>query len=244
MRDIDKNDVDISQLFKWSKPVEITDTLADQSVTLYVRLVGDADLNRARTEALRSSGQLRKNLKTLDSDERVSFMSDIDEAKDKDTLIAYCVILHLEGLQRQAVSNVDVPRPKEPKSDASLEKQEAYQKAVDKYPTKFGKAVAKEVEKLRKKEQKRMEALTKEEVFDEYESLLINRLCHQEMVSEYYDQITFYATYSDPEFTIKTFPTYEDFDNVAPQVKLTLTEAYKSLELGIDVVKKSPEAQE
>jgi hypothetical protein len=243
-REIEKNDVDISQLFKWSKPVEIEDTLADKSVTLYLRLVGDADLNRARTESLRASGVLRKQLKDPKSDQRSAFLAEIDEAKNKETLVSYCQVLLMESLQKQAIANIDVPRPKELKADATLEQQEKYQKKVDEYPKKFADAVTDELTKLQEEEGKRLNALTKKQVHDEYESLIVNRLCNQEMLEVYYDHIVFHATYSDEAFTTKTFETYEAYDNVASQVKEKLTEEYKSLELGIDVVKKLPEAQE
>ena len=178
-RDIEKNDVDIAQLFKWSKVVVIEDNMTNQSVTLHLRLVGDADVNRARTRALRDSGELRKKLRDPKSEERVSFVNELQEIKDKETAVSFCILLDLDELQKKAMRDAKPPaKPKEPKSDASLEEQEKYQKKVDAYPVKYAKVVAKELQKLRETEEERLGALTFEEVYEHYETLVISRLCN------------------------------------------------------------------
>ncbi len=244
-RDIEKNDVNIAQLFKWSKVVLIEDKMTNQSVTLHLRLVGDADVNRARTRALRDSGELRKKLKDPKSEERVSFVNELQEIKDKETAVSFCILLDLDELQKQAMRDAKAPtKPKDLKSDATLEEQEKYQKKIDAYPLKYAKVVAKEVQKLREAEEERLGVLTFEEVYEHYETLVINRLCSTEMMNSFYEMIVFAATYTDRDFETKAFETFEDFDNVATKVKDELIKEYKTLELGMGVLKKLPEAAE
>jgi len=53
----EKNDVDISSLFYYRKPVTLIGKDAEPT-TVYMRLVGDAELQRARVKALRDSRNL------------------------------------------------------------------------------------------------------------------------------------------------------------------------------------------
>ena len=65
--EIEKNDVDISKLFNWGKAFEIVgeDGVVD---VVYMRVLGDADINKARVFALRESAKLRRALRNPDSD--------------------------------------------------------------------------------------------------------------------------------------------------------------------------------
>ena len=129
-RSIEKNDVDITQLFKWSREVTISDPVTSTDVTVYVRLIGDADLNIARTSAIRKSGELRRKLRSPDSSERASFINEISELKDKETIVTFILLLMTEQIQNEAVKSTSVPFPKDIKADATLEEQEKYQELL------------------------------------------------------------------------------------------------------------------
>ena len=237
-RSIEKNDVDITQLFKWSREVTISDPVTSTDVTVYVRLIGDADLNIARTSAIRKSGELRRKLRSPDSSERVSFINEISELKDKETIVTFILLLMTEQIQNEAVKSTSVPFPKDIKADATLEEQEKYQEEIDDYPKVFTKAVGKEIKKIQKTELKRLESLTQEQLYNEYERLVIDRLCQAEMIDSYYEQCVFFGTYTDSEFKKKAFKSFETFQNIATKLKDQLIEEYKNLEVGMEMLKK------
>jgi len=237
-RDIEKNDVSLDELFRWNKEVTVEDLVTGNSVTLFMRLVGDADLNRARTYALRKSAELRRALKTKDTDERISFISELDEYKDKDVLISTIIILLSDDIRSRAMRDTHLPEPKALSSDASLEDQEEYQKKVDNYPQEFTKLVMKEIDKLQKVERKRLDKLSESDLQNEYEELIINRLCNAEMVDSFYDKLVFFGTYKDSRFRSRAFKSFDSFLDIAPKLKDKLFAEYKSLELGSEQLKK------
>lgn len=57
----ERNDVDIFRLFHWGKEVTIFDKYGNELTNVYMRLVGDAELNLARVFAIRRSAELRKS---------------------------------------------------------------------------------------------------------------------------------------------------------------------------------------
>jgi hypothetical protein len=241
IRDIEKNDVDISELFKWTKEVEIEDAFSGVKVKFYMRLLGDADLGRARTHGYRKSSELRKKLKTKDSDERTSLIAELEDFTDPEIVIKAIDVLRTPDIYQRAIKNVDIPEPKEP-SDDELEKWEEYQKAVDDYSAKFKEAVDKEAEKLRLEDEKYLKERVENELYKIYENEVINRLCQEEMNNTFYDMSIYLATFKDDKFKVLAFKNFDVYNNIRPALKTRLKEEYQKLELGIDVLKKSPEA--
>jgi len=246
MRDIEKNDVNVEQLFKWKKAFTIDDNLTNESITLYMRLIGDADVGKARAYALRQSANLRKALKTPDSDERVSSLIESLEFKEDtlENLINLILLLKLEDLQTRALRDIDIPQPIQPDSDAGLEEQEDYQKEIDDYPKKFAEAVTEKARELEDIEKKRLESLEFDKLYKEYESQMINRICLEEMSNRFYEMASYYGTYRDKRYKYLAFPSFEAFQNAATPLKERLIIEYKNLELGMGTLKKLPEATE
>lgn len=241
-REIDKSDVDISQLFKWSTEVELADPKMDLHTKVYVRLVGDADLNRARAYALRRSAEMRKNLNTKGTDEYIAFVNEVEDFEDKDTMATMVILLMLSDIQQEALRTVEVPEPKTLKSTATLEEQEQYQTEVDEYPNIFREAIEKELEKIRKREEKRLKKLDEDALYKEYKGRLIDNLCSDEMNDSFYDMCVYYGTYKTDTFEKQAFVSFDAYRNSSGLIKETLKEAYKNLELGMGTLKKSPEA--
>jgi hypothetical protein len=243
-RSAEKNDVDITQLFKYKKEVKVLDTLTGDSATFYMRLIGDADQARARVFGLRKSGKLRKELRTPGADLREAFVNEMPEFQDTETIISAVIILGIGDIQKQAINNTDVPEPVSPKSDSSLEILEEYQKEVDTYTEKYSKALDKEMNKIRKSETKRLSKMDDKELYKLYEALVIEQLCSGEMSQNYYQKCVYYATYKDKEYKKLAFLSFDDFDNAAPQLKERLIDEYRLLELGMSELKKLPDAMD
>jgi len=238
---VEKNDVDISKLFMWGKKFEITDMQDTVITTVYMRLLGDADLNRTRVYALRKSQELRKKLRDVNSEERLLYVMDKDETS-KDQLISYIISFSMRDINNRAYKEVKIPRPKQPKSDAKLEKMEKYQQEIDDYPKKVGEAIGKflnaEVTKLKKA----LDAESDASLYGMYVSLLIDEYCEQEAYRAYKDYELFLGCYKDEEYAERAWNTFEDYDNMPPEIKDQFKAAYQTLDVPTDDLKKLREA--
>ena len=239
--DIEKNDVDLTKLFLWSDEFPIVDRVGDEVTTVFIRLVGDKDLNRARIHGLRSSGELREKLHDKKSDEYIAFISG-SNLTDRDKLAAGVKLLLMGELTNVARKNVVAKIPKEPDSDADLEEHEKYQVAIDEFPAKFSELVVEEGDKLLQSEDKRMKKLSDEELRGEYIELTINYVCQEEMNRSFTDMCAFLGTYTNAKMRKKYFRSFDIYENIAPEVKNQLREHYQTLELGMSELKKSQEA--
>lgn len=239
---IEKNDVDISKLFDWGRVFEVTTGKSKKrNALIYMKLLGDADINKARVYALRKSAELRRNLSTEGTDENLVLIRGIDEMEESD-LLNYIGFFSLREIRNRGFREVRITRPVEPKSNASLAKMEKYQKEVDEYPGKVQKALEefmqKEVELLKKS----LEGKPKEELYKKYKSDLITELCEQEAVRAYNDMTTYLGCYKDDTYTEKFFESFEKFDNLPSDFKQQVRAAYLSLEIPQDELKKLREA--
>ena len=237
MKTVEKNDIDISQLFRWTKKVEITDVFTEQSVTVYIRIIGDADLNRARAHSWRMASQLRKNLNKEDSMERESLLTTLEENKDKSSLLAFIRLLNSSDVLKEATAYVEVPAPKEPPSDSPMEEYEKYQAAVDSFPERYQLALEKKANELLDAQEKELKKKSIEALQKIYEQKMIDRLCLEELNKAFYDMVVFLATYKDEKYKIRAFGTLDDFENSHTQLKERLIREYQDLEIGMNTLK-------
>lgn len=233
---VERSDVDISRLFMWGKEFIIEGNGGEELKT-YIRLVGDADLNRARVYALRSSADLRKKLKTPNSDERLAYVPEAVTV-DKEVLISVIASMSLREFAQEAVKEVDIPYPTEPKSDDPLEKHEKYQKLVDEYPAKREKALEKVVTKKAENKKTELSILSTDRLFELYEGNIITELCENEMMAKFKEYITYSGIYLDMKYTQKMFNSIEEFQNLPTEVKDKFLTAYQELEIEQDTLKK------
>lgn len=243
MNTIDKNDVSIDKLFQWRGKLKIYNRFNREILTAYIRLAGDAEINRARVFALRKSSELRKKLKDLNSDERLAYIPDIS-VLDRDTLIEVLILFRTRELTLEAIKEINIPLPKEPDSDASLEEQEEYQKIVDEYPTKREEAIKEHVNKKLDIERQTLSQKTTEELYKNYETQLINQLCEDEMIKRYREMCVYFGSYRDENYTERLFSSFDEFDNLPPEIKEQFLDYYTALDLSGEDLKKLPEAMQ
>lgn len=240
---IEKNDVDISKLFNWGSDFSLFDSMGSELTKVWMRLVGDAELNRARVFALRESAKLRKALKNEDSDERWAYIADI-EILEFENLVETVLIYMTRDTTISAMKEIKVPLPKEPESDASLEAQEEYQNKVDAYPAERSKLIREYVETALGKERQRLLTMSKEAVYKEFVSLAINTICEEEMIKRFREMCVFFGTFKDSEYKNKFFNDFYDFDNLPTEIKTQLIEYYSALEINGEDLKKLQEAMQ
>jgi len=233
---VEHNDVDISKLFAWSKESVITG-LKGKDMKVYIRLLGDADNNRARIASLRLSAELRKALRDPESDERLAFIPDIEEL-DKELLVESIVIYTMRENTKRAMKEVVIPKPKDPGSDATTEKLEKFQQAVDDYPSVREKAIRELLEKYIEDQRKELDKKSEEELYKIYIKVLSDELCEQELLNRFREYCAFFGTYTNKNLTKKLFDSYEEFDNLPREVKSKLIEEYQLLEVESEHLKK------
>lgn len=244
-REIDKNDVDISQLFKWKIRVNLYDPFTDTTAYVYLRIVGDADLNRAKTYGYRKAAELRKLLNTEGSDERLAFLAELEEYKNDTSILAKSIILlEMTDMYQTAMTNVTLLEPKEPKSDAPQEKWEEYQTEVDSYPDRFAEATMEELKKLQTARKRSLGKMGIEKLYKIYEETVINKLCEEELTSSYYHMCIYFGAYKDENYKERVFSSFEEYENAHPDLRDRLFHEYRELEIGTSILKKSPEATE
>lgn len=238
----EKNDVDIYKLFHWGREFSIVDRFGKELTKVYIRLNGDSELNRARVFALRRSAELRKKLKTEGTDERVAFISTIFDIDEKSQLLPIISTLMTRTFAQEATKEVRIPTPKEPKSDATLEEQEKFQEEVDSYDDRKNEAVGQAILNKISQFEKELESQPVEKLQKQYERLMIDELCEREMITKFKEVSAFFGSYSDPDFKIPAFDSFELFENLPTEIKEQYIDNYENLEINIDELKKLQEA--
>jgi hypothetical protein len=237
---VEKNDVSLAPLFHWNKRFELAD-LNEATLEVFVRLVGDAELNKARVFALRKSSELRRDLKNESSDVRLAFISE-SEGLTRGQLQQLVLTLSIRDVTQDALRQVRLPYPKEPDSEASLEAQEKHQELVDNYPKEKEIKLREFITNSMTKIKETLDSTSDEELYNIYERAIIGELCEQEMLRSFGDMCAFFGCYKDKNFSERYFADVEEFQNLSSVIKEQFLSAYKSLELSSEDLKKLPGA--
>lgn len=235
MESIDKNDVDISRLFQWKRKIDIE--FKGKTLHAYIRIIGDAETNRARVFALRKSAEMRKLLRDDDSDEKLAYLPESGVVQ-KEELIQGLLVLYTNDAGNEAVKSLKYNLPTEPKADADLEEHEEYQKKVDDFPKWREDAIKEFITDRVEQYKETLLEKTYDEIYKEYVYSLIEQLCELEMLTRYREMCVFYATYKDEELTEKVFTEFSVLENLPKDVKEQIINEYNSLEISGEDLKK------
>jgi len=232
----EKNEVDISKLFQWRASIEL-ETREGEKTTVFVRVVGDAEINQSRVKALRASAELRNKLRDPNSDERIAYIPSV-HALEKENLIEMMLTLNMREYADRVRDSVIVKEPKEPGSNATTEQLEKYQKEVDDYPDKrlekFKEAIEKETDKERKLLNKKgIDILLKE-----YEEVVISQFCEAELNRVFLGWCVYFGTFATEDYNVRVFKSYDEYENLPAYAKTQLTDFYNKLQLGLVDLKK------
>lgn len=236
LTDIEQNDVDISRLFSYKKEIVMI-TPDDKEITLYLKVLGDADNNIAKTNALRESGKFREQLRDREWKDRSLYVPEM-LGKTKEEIVDIVIALEISRITMDAVNDVQVQYPKELDGDASLEDQEKYQEEVDGFSEKYEKAITKEVDKRTKAKRIEVNKLKKDDIVTKYENSLINQGVQTRYYDEYMEWALYFATYEDENYSVRAFKDVDSFRNSPAHLKEALIEEYSSIEIGASKLKK------
>lgn len=232
---IERNDVDLSRLLSWRRKFTIMDT-KNEPFDVFIRLVGDAEVNQSRVYAIRQSNEYRRKLRDSNSDEHITYIPEMSELT-KEQLIESVLSYSMREFTEQARDDAKLPEPKELSGSATLEDQEKYQAEVDSYPARQQEHLKTYVEKLIDKKRKELGKLSEEKIYSSLVSLLIDHLCENRMLEAFRDMTTYLGTYSDPDYKVKLFESISDFIDLPSEIKRQLIDKYNILELGLDELK-------
>ena len=227
----------IDELFRWRGKIEITGSEGEIVETLYQRVIGDADIQKARLEALKASKLLRKALKDIDSDEylvNIPFEDDYTQ-EELTTLIIFS---KYSSFRQNAELRVNETRVKEPKSDATLEEQEEYITKIEEAKQTYEESVNEEIKRQGEKLEEELKGNTVLELFNMYKKEHIDIACRIRMIEVFDEFATLFGTYSDEKLKNRRFENIEDFRDLSPRVKSRLMDNYKKIELNLTEVKK------
>lgn len=241
MKDIEKNDVDISKLFKWGQSMTLATPKKD--ITIWLKILGDADTNRARIYALRRSTEMRAKLLDLDSDERIGLIPVLDTS-NKTRVVELLLTLLVKEIAAQADKNVKIKYPTEPASTASLEEQEKHQAIVDNFPKYVTDLTKKAINKEVVKERKRLNKLSIKALEELYIDTSVNHICEGEMYNAFQNKAVSMSCFQDDNYIIPMFSDVDDFLNLPTEVKNQIIDFYATLAIDVDTLKKSPEVMQ
>jgi hypothetical protein len=237
----ERNDVNIAPLFSWGKSFELVDQDDMPLMEVHMRLVGDADLNRARIYALRTSAEKRKSLADKNSDDHIAFIQE-EGALERERLLGMCVLFSSKDISQRALREIKIPFPKEPRSDAKQEDFEKYQEKVDKYPEVREAAIREFVKKELTLLEEKFKGYSDHDLYLTYVELVTNTLCEEVMLSAFTEKCAYFGTYKDKEFKTRLFKDFEDFQNQDGYLKEQFIIAYEALEIPTGELKKLREA--
>lgn len=241
----------LSNLLKWSKEIElkgvdgnpIIDPDTKKPVKVWMRVLGDSDLQETYRQGRIKSSKRRTALRNPETAEYQDEVTVVDIAERQD-LITLILTARQNVISTEAQVNVE--RPELPEIEEysiepdgpTLEEQEKLDAAIEELEAEYE-------TKIKEYTEQRMEALKAELDAMDIEALRVEARLEisnigalSEFLNEIADQKIWRGTFSDKGFTTRAFDNVEDFRQTAPVIKDQLREAYSNLELNPEELKK------
>jgi len=241
--DIEKNYVDVSKLFDY-KTVLVFDRGNGEEFKVYLRLIGDADYNRAKVLAIRDVSLLREKLEDPDWDERIAYIPSVKN-KTKEELVELLALLNVREVGTRVTletqSKPPFKNPSEPKPFAPIKDKENYQKEIDSFPQRVKAYIEDKIRKELDKIKENYSTKTREQLINIYERMIVEEICEARFKERISELIVFYSTFLDENYNIRLYNEFElnEFANLPTVVKERLIEAYSTIDLPGEELKKS-----
>jgi len=240
----------ISELLKWKTNVILLDhkdnpILDDKKkpIEVWLRVIGDDDLDESHRLARIASAKIRKELRTKDSQQYKDRVEPIMDAPREDCID---VLKSYRSSNLYAEARVKTVREELPKIDEvavepdapTLEETEKLDELIMKQEERYAKAVEEYVADRTAVIVAELESMTTEELRQATTDELSGYIALAEFYTELLNQKVFRGSYTDKACTKKAFDTLEEFIITDGVIKQQLTEAYTALEFNPDDIKK------
>lgn len=220
----------LAKLFKWRKHIQY------EGIDFYMRIVGDQVVEDTRQMGLVESRKMRRALRDTNSD---AYLIHLDPMKDLDDeeLKTAIVIMAARDVMRDYTA-VTPKRVVDPiKSNPTLEEQEQYQQELEQRDKEYIEDIQRHVEQWREKYMDGLNKLSRELIERQYARLRTDRECETVFNSVFEDYLVAASIYKDEEYKDRAF-TFEEFRSLPNDVKMVFKDAYTSIALDPDELKK------
>jgi len=239
----------IVDLLRWKKSIILKDEsdkiLLDEKgnpVTIYMRVVGDQDLQDAFKLARVRSAEKRKTLRDETSLEYLDQVAPIKEASREDCM-ELILTARTQTFQSEAYANVERPDAvtiEEIAADpdaVSLEEQEQLDAANEKVDKEYVDAIQTYIETRQKETEVELESISLENIRGIAELEVSNITSLALFLQEVLDYKIIKACYTNKALTEKAFDSVEEYRSANSHIKAQISEAYMRLEIGADEIK-------
>ena len=220
--------VQLQGLFFWKSPLMIVDENKNKVGEVYQRILNDIDQEKARLTAVRHSRNTRKALRDVNSDEHASFAESL-ESYNNEQLISIILVGKFPATYKTAIELARTSMPNPLKEEATTEETEEYEAAIDTFDERLSKEAMTIVEKLNEEEKKKLVLLPEEELKTVAREALLNQICQNAASEKFGEWQAYLSTYEDPEYTLRYFDSFEEFEELAFEVKTQLVKGYREL---------------
>jgi hypothetical protein len=240
----------IADLLKWKRSIILLDqegnpVLDDKNkpITVFLRVIGDDDLEKSHRAARLKSATIRKDLLDESSLLYMDRVAPISEASRQDC-IDILVQYRTSNLEAEARANVE--RPDEPTLEevaidpdaASLEEQEKLDKAIEKQNKEYAEAIKDYIDTRAAVIRAEVEAMSDEDLHTLAKVEISGVMALSEFFTELMNQKIFRGTFVDDKCKERAFETIEEVKDASPVIRQQLFDAYLELEFEPDKIKK------
>jgi hypothetical protein len=239
----------LTNLLKWKKTIAIRDEkgllVKDEEgkpVVVYMRVIGDKDLEDAAQKARFASAKKRADLASTTSEQYVANVQVFDQASEEQAIE---MILQGRGANWTAeaysvVTVPDLPKLEETAQDPdapTLEEMEKFDTLRDEIEMGYRQELINFVSTRERTLRAELAPKSLEELRELAKKEVVVVLSIQAYLDTLADEKTWRSVYQDDQFTIREFQSIEEFQNLNITLKEQLREEYSTLEAGLDNVK-------
>lgn len=234
---------EITDLLRYKEKVELTSPAGKKIGEVWVRVLGDYDLQLAYRLSRIASTKKRSLLRTPGSTDYMDEIQPIPENNSREDCIALIKAAKVNIFTGEAYANVNKEEPpkleevaEEPDAP-TLEEQEKMDLLQAKINLDYANKINEYIEDRTAVLMGELELKTDEEIYDMTKYEMSNLLAMQEFQRELTNQKIFRAVYKDQACKVRAFAEMDEFSNSHPVVKEQLISAYTKIELTPDDVK-------
>ncbi len=238
----------IADLLRWRGSVELKDAegkpilYEKKPVTVYVRVIGDQDLQNAYKVARVNSAEARKKLRDETS---LEFKDQVEPIRDatKEDCVELILTAREQSFGSDAYANTERPdlvKIEEIATDPdspTLEEQEKLDAENARVENEFQTALKEYIETKKKEIKAELETLDIEELRKQAELEVSNITSLGLFLQTVQDYKMVYACYNDKTYRERSFETIEEWRETPTVIKEQLLELYSKLELGSEDIK-------
>jgi len=231
--------MDISQLFKWKTEYTLVglnkEPLSDElgnPIKVYLRIIGDNDLDIAKRYALKESKKLREQYKK----EYAEVLPDFEEFTQEE-LAALLVMNEASMIYKQAERDTEVKYPTNTES-LFLEDEENYSDKVATYFDELVLKIDENAQKILDQRKNYYATLARDNLLKKVIRSYIDKIVESDMVKIYNDAILAFAVYKDSDCTERVFSDIDEVRNATQLLKEQLYAEYSKLVISDTDLKK------